>query len=50
MALRNFISLCEKAGQLKRVKTEVNWDLEIFCVLRAETRRGKSRSRTALIN
>ena len=29
MALRNFISMCEKAGQLKRVKTEVNWDLEI---------------------
>ena len=27
MALRNFISLCEKAGQLKRVKAEVNWIL-----------------------
>ena len=48
MALRNFISMCEKAGQLKRVKTEVNWDLEISHV-HAETRGGKSRSRTALI-
>ena len=33
MALRDFISLCEKAGQLKRVKTEVNWDLEISHVV-----------------
>jgi UbiD family decarboxylase len=29
MDLRNFISLCEMAGQLKRVKAEVDWDLEI---------------------
>ena len=29
MALRNFISKCEMAGQLKRVKAEVDWDLEI---------------------
>ena len=29
MDLRDFISLCEKEGQLKRVKTEVDWDLEI---------------------
>jgi 4-hydroxy-3-polyprenylbenzoate decarboxylase len=29
MDLRDFISLCEKVGQLKRVKTEVDWDLEI---------------------
>ena len=49
MDLRDFISKCEMAGQLKRLKTEVNWDLEVSYVLRAETRGGKSRSRTALI-
>jgi 4-hydroxy-3-polyprenylbenzoate decarboxylase len=29
MDLRDFVSQCEKVGQLKRVKTEVDWDLEI---------------------
>jgi len=29
MDLRGFISLCEQAGHLKRVKTEVDWELEI---------------------
>jgi phenylphosphate carboxylase beta subunit len=29
MDLRDFIALCEKEGQLKRVKAEVDWDLEI---------------------
>jgi 4-hydroxy-3-polyprenylbenzoate decarboxylase len=29
MDLRDFIGMCEKVGQLKRVKAEVDWDLEI---------------------
>jgi len=29
MDLRDYISLCEKAGQLKRIKAEVDWELEI---------------------
>jgi phenylphosphate carboxylase beta subunit len=29
MDLRDFVAQCEKVGQLKRVKTEVDWDLEI---------------------
>jgi 4-hydroxy-3-polyprenylbenzoate decarboxylase len=29
MDLRDFIEKCESAGQLKRVKAEVDWDLEI---------------------
>ncbi len=29
MDLRDFIDMCEKAGQLKRVKAEVDWNLEI---------------------
>lgn len=29
MDLRDFISLCEKTGNLKRIKVEVDWDLEI---------------------
>jgi len=29
MDLRGFISLCEKEGQLKRIKAEVDWELEI---------------------
>ena len=29
MDLRDFISLCEKNGQLKRIKTEVDWELEL---------------------
>jgi 4-hydroxy-3-polyprenylbenzoate decarboxylase len=29
MDLREFVAQCEKVGQLKRVKTEVDWDLEI---------------------
>jgi hypothetical protein len=49
MDLRDFISMCEMAGQLKGLKTEVNWDLEISHVLRAETRGGKSRPCAALI-
>jgi len=27
--LRDFIAECEKAGELKRIKTEVDWDLEL---------------------
>ena len=41
MDLRNFISMCEMAGQLKRVKAEVDRDLEVSYVLRAKTRGGK---------
>jgi phenylphosphate carboxylase beta subunit len=29
MDLRDFVSKCEEVGQLKRVKAEVDWDLEI---------------------
>lgn len=29
MDLRDYISICEKAGQLKRIKVEVDWDLEL---------------------
>jgi 4-hydroxy-3-polyprenylbenzoate decarboxylase len=29
MDLRDFVAQCEKVGQLKRVKTEVDWNLEI---------------------
>ena len=29
---RDFIGVCEKVGQLKRVRAEVDWDLEIFHV------------------
>ena len=29
MDLRDFIALCEKTGNLKRIKAEVDWDLEI---------------------
>jgi len=29
MDLRDFVSTCEKAGQLKRVKAEVDWELEL---------------------
>jgi 4-hydroxy-3-polyprenylbenzoate decarboxylase len=29
MDLRDFVAQCEKIGQLKRVKAEVDWDLEI---------------------
>jgi phenylphosphate carboxylase beta subunit len=29
MDLRDFIALCEKTGNLKRIKVEVDWDLEI---------------------
>ncbi|HEY3276430.1 MAG TPA: phenylphosphate carboxylase subunit beta [Syntrophorhabdaceae bacterium] len=29
MDLRDFIDLCEKEGQLRRIRTEVDWDLEV---------------------
>lgn len=29
MDLRDFISMCEKVGELKRIKAEVDWELEI---------------------
>ena len=38
MDLRGFISLCEKEGELKRVKAEVDWDLEISHICKARGR------------
>ena len=29
MDLRDFISSCERAGQLTRIRAEVDWDLEL---------------------
>src|SRR5208283_3493439 len=29
MDLRDFVTICQKAGQLKRVKAEVDWELEL---------------------
>ena len=41
MDLRDFISTCERVGQLKRVKAEVDWDLEISHVSKfVEEKRG----------
>ncbi|MCX8022460.1 MAG: phenylphosphate carboxylase subunit beta [Syntrophorhabdaceae bacterium] len=34
MDLREFISLCEKEGQLKRIKVEVDWNLELSHIAR----------------
>lgn len=40
MDLRDFINGCEKAGQLKRVKAEVDWDLEISHVSKLVEEKG----------
>jgi 4-hydroxy-3-polyprenylbenzoate decarboxylase len=40
MDLRGFISTCERAGQLKRVKAEVDRDLEISHVSKLEEEKG----------
>jgi 4-hydroxy-3-polyprenylbenzoate decarboxylase len=40
MDLRDFINMCEKAGQLKRVKAEVNWNLEISHVSKLVEEKG----------
>ena len=39
--LRDFINLCEKEGELKRIKTEVDWNLELSHVAKInEERKG----------
>ena len=40
MDLRDFIGICEKEGQLKRVRTEVGWDLELSHVSKVVEGRG----------
>ena len=40
MDLRDFISLCEKEGQLKRIKAEVDWDLELSHVSKLNEEKG----------
>ncbi len=38
--LRDFIGICEKEGQLKRITTEVDWDLELSHVSKVVEGRG----------
>jgi 4-hydroxy-3-polyprenylbenzoate decarboxylase len=40
MDLRSFISLCEKEGELKRIKPEVDWDLEMSHIAKLNEERG----------
>jgi 4-hydroxy-3-polyprenylbenzoate decarboxylase len=40
MDLRDFINMCEKVGQLKRVKAEVDWNLEISHVSKLVEEKG----------
>ena len=40
MDLRDFIGICEKEGQLKRIATEVDWDLELSHVSKIVEGRG----------
>jgi 4-hydroxy-3-polyprenylbenzoate decarboxylase len=40
MDLRDFIGICEKEGQLKRITTEVDWDLELSHVSKVVEGRG----------
>lgn len=40
MDLRDFIDMCERAGQLKRVKAEVDWNLEISHVSKLVEEKG----------
>ena len=40
MDLRDFIGICEKEGQLKRIRAEVDWDLELSHVSKAVEERG----------
>ncbi|MBP1698665.1 MAG: phenylphosphate carboxylase, beta subunit, partial [Deltaproteobacteria bacterium] len=40
MDLREFISLCEKEGELKRIKAEVDWDLEMSHIAKLNEERG----------
>jgi UbiD family decarboxylase len=38
--LRDFIDECEKIGELKRIKAEVDWDLELSHVCKHNEARG----------
>ncbi len=40
MDLREFISLCEKEGELKRIKAEVDWNLEMSHIAKLNEERG----------
>ena len=40
MDLRGFISLCEKEGELKRIKPEVDWNLEMSHIAKLNEERG----------
>jgi 4-hydroxy-3-polyprenylbenzoate decarboxylase len=40
MDLREFISLCEKEGELKRIKAEVDWNLEMTHIAKLNEERG----------
>ena len=40
MDLRDFIGICEKEGQLKRIRAEVDWDLELSHVSKVVEGRG----------
>jgi len=40
MDLRDFIGICEKEGQLKRIAAEVDWDLELSHVSKVVEGRG----------
>lgn len=40
MDLRDFIRICEKEGQLKRIRVEVDWDLELSHISKTVEERG----------
>ncbi|HEY3278566.1 MAG TPA: phenylphosphate carboxylase subunit beta [Syntrophorhabdaceae bacterium] len=40
MDLRDYIAMCEKVGQLKRVKAEVDWNLEISHIAKVVEEKG----------
>ena len=40
MDLRDFIDICEREGQLRRVKAEVDWDLEVSHISKMVEERG----------
>ena len=40
MDLREFISLCEKEGEIKRIKPEVDWNLEMSHIAKLNEERG----------
>ena len=44
MDLRSFISLCEKEGELKRIKPEVDWNLEMSHIAKLNEEQRGTRS------